>query len=131
MGVLVLLEQDRVRDAVDRDAGVEGMRLGNLVDRLQESPAIGEGKPLPRAVRPHGFDRNGGRFQCGSGFGLKPESRRCAILDDVEDDRAAAGFDPLRLVMVMRGMRRSMTVAMAMAMAGMRAAARTATRSRH
>lgn len=57
--MLMLFENDRERLAVDRDMGVERVRLRNFVDRFQETATVGEREVMPRAVRPHGLDRNG------------------------------------------------------------------------
>ena len=112
-----------MRLSVDAHVGDECMRLGNLVDRLQNAAAVDEGEHPPGPIGADGFDRNRGRRQRWSGFGPEPEARRNAVLEHVENDRAVPGLDPLRLIVVMCGLRRPMIVTMAMTMAGMRAAA--------
>src|SRR6516164_9284722 len=89
MRVLVLLEQNRVGLAVDRDVGRESVRLGNLLNRFKKSAAPGERERLPRAVWPQGFDGHSALY----------------------------GRDLLRFVVIMSGMSRLMTVGVAMAVA--------------
>ena len=91
MRVLVLLEDDRVPLAVDRDLGHERVRFGNFVDRFQIIAPVGEGEGLPRAVRALCFDADGADGQGGAGQAREAEARRNAVLEHFEDGFAVRG----------------------------------------
>src|SRR5208337_2380985 len=103
MRVLMLLEGDGSTPAPDRDIGGKFMRLGNFLDRLEKHPAVDEGERLPRAVRPHGLDRDGARRRRGSALGADAKARRDAVLEHFQDDGAIRGLDPLRFVVAVGG----------------------------
>ena len=102
-------KSDGVGLAVDRHMGRECVRLGDFVDQLEIAAALDEGERLPRSVGPHRLDRDGRRGGRRSGFGAEPETRRNPVLEHVEDDCAAPGLNPFRLVVIVR-----MAVGMAM-----------------
>ena len=62
VGMLVLLENDRMRLPVDGHVGDECMRLG-ISSTLQNAAAVDEGEYLPGPIGADGFDRSCGRRQ--------------------------------------------------------------------
>ena len=98
VGVLVLLECDGRRAALDGHAGHKLVRLGDLRDRFEKAVAVGEGEDLPRSVRPHRLHGNAGGRQSGAGCEAQTEARRNAVLEQVERRFAGRCRDPLRFL---------------------------------
>src|SRR5580692_7220589 len=114
--VLVFFENDRIILLANPHRRGEGMRFRNLVDRFQISGFILQGKNLPGAVRPDGFNRRRLHSQSQARFGPKPEARRYPVLEDFEHHTPAGGRDLMGFVVVMAFMRVSMTMAMTVTM---------------
>src|SRR5579872_2085789 len=112
----MFLENEATLRAGDAQMGGEFVRLGNFVDRFEKAAAIGEKKGLARAVRPHGFDRDGLRRRQGRRRGAQAEARRRAVFEDFERRRLGPGGGVAFLALV-PGMRIRMAMSMAMRMA--------------
>ena len=103
--VILLLERDlvgfRTRGPVKAQSRREGVRLGDLLQALQEVAPIGEGERLPPAVRTDRLD--GDRTRRGQRTRPGPEApaRRHAVLVHLQRQPAVAGHDVPVLAMVM------------------------------
>jgi hypothetical protein len=110
----MLVESDRMglRRAAEPDMGVEGVRLGNLIDGFQMAVPLLEGEHLPGAAGTNRFDRDVGRRRRRTVVEGEPEPGRHAMLEYLQRHRTGIGLDPLGVI-VMMGVR---VIPMAVAM---------------
>ena len=90
----------------EAQAGLEGVWLGNFLDRFEKGAAIDEAESLPRAAEAFGFDRDPIAAKPWRKFKIidvaQPETRRHAVLVHLQKVSFPAGIDAARLVMRMR-----------------------------
>lgn len=70
--------------------GEEGMRLRNLVARLQVSAAVLEREQLPAAIRPDGLDGEIAGLRRHTGIRRDAEARRHVVFIDIDFQHTAA-----------------------------------------
>src|SRR5216683_1159695 len=87
--------------AIEPDARIEGVRLGNFLDRFQMAAAIRKGEDLARAAGANRLDGDpvGGRPR--AVLEGKPEAGRHAALEDFKGYGTGQGLDPMGRVMRM------------------------------
>ncbi len=115
VAVVVLLETGpgRLQPIADPQPHLdgEGVRLGDLLDALQETVLAAEGEDLPRAVRPHRLGLHLVRQR--RALGPQAKARRDAVLEDLKPEDAALHREPLGLVVVVMVVAVAMSVLMA------------------
>ena len=96
---------------------VEGVRLGDFLDRFEVAVACHHGEDLARSIRPHSRDRGKASRQCRTCLHPHPEAWRHVLLKHLDEHGPPAGHDGMRPVMVVRVLSMVVSVIMPLMMA--------------